>query len=106
MLDLANPFSAAWKNARRAKKAVTDYNWKVSSLWPMSLVFSLYICMNCGDVASAQSGLCSLTSRVQGEGLIPGGILVVRSGTGGVVYAHQEQTFGDHAPIAEVRLMP
>lgn len=65
MLDLGNPFSAAWKNARRAKKTVTDYNWK-------------------------------------GEGLIPGGILVVRSGTGGVVYAHQEQTFGDHAPIAEV----
>ena len=30
----------------------------------------------------------------------------MRSGTGGVVYAHQEQTFGDHAPIAEVRLMP
>ena len=43
---------------------------------------------------------------MQGEGLIPGGILVVRSGTGGVVYAHQEQTFGDHAPIAEVWLMP
>lgn len=60
----------------------------------------------CGYFASAQSSLCSLTSGVQGEGLIPGGILVVRSGTGGVVYAHQEQTFGDHAPIAEVWLMP
>jgi hypothetical protein len=31
--------------------------------------------------------------------------LVVRSGSGGVVYAHQEQTFGDHAPMAEVRLL-
>ena len=43
MLDLGNPFSAAWKNARRAKKTVTDYNWKVSSPWPESLVFSLCI---------------------------------------------------------------
>lgn len=34
--------------------------------------------------------------------MIPGGIMVLRSGTGGVVYAHQEQTFGDHAPISEV----
>lgn len=41
--------------------------------------------------------------RVQGEGLIPGGLMVLRSGSGGVVYAHQEQTFGDHAPTSEVR---
>lgn len=41
--------------------------------------------------------------HAQGEGLIPGGLMVLRSGTGGVVYAHQEQTFGDHAPISEAR---
>jgi hypothetical protein len=70
---------------------------------PLSLIFSLYVCTYCGWFA--HSSLCSLMSCVQGEGLIPGGILVVRSGTGGVVYAHQEQTFGDHAPIAEVRVM-
>ncbi len=38
----------------------------------------------------------------QGEGLIPGGLMVIKSGSGGVVYAHQEQTFGDHAPTNEV----
>jgi peroxiredoxin len=65
MTDLLNPFSAAWKNVRRAKKVVTDHNLK-------------------------------------GEGLIPGGLMVLRSGTGGVVYAHQEATFGDHAPMNEV----
>lgn len=65
MADMLNPFGAAWKNVRRARKVVTDHNLK-------------------------------------GEGLIPGGLMVLRSGTGGVVYAHQEQTFGDHAPMSEV----
>ena len=31
MVDLLNPFSAAWKNARRARKVVTDHNLKVSA---------------------------------------------------------------------------
>lgn len=31
MTDLLNPFSAAWKNVRRAKKVVTDHNYKVRS---------------------------------------------------------------------------
>ena len=65
----------------------------------------------------------------QGEGLIPGGMMVLRSGSGGVVFAHQvslqpasatsagdvavspglifitslqEAHFGDHPPISEV----
>lgn len=65
LVDLVNPFSAAWKNVRRAKKTVTDHNMK-------------------------------------GEGLIPGGLMVIKAGSGGVVYSHQEKTFGDHAPINEV----
>ncbi len=47
--------------------------------------------------------LIDSVAGAQGEGLIPGGLMVLRSGTGGVVYAHQEQVLGDHAPIAEVR---
>jgi hypothetical protein len=29
MLDMANPFGAAWKNVRRARKVITDHNLKV-----------------------------------------------------------------------------
>jgi hypothetical protein len=35
LVDLANPFGAAWKNVRRARKAVTDHNMKVSSAVPL-----------------------------------------------------------------------
>ncbi len=31
MTDLLNPFSAAWKNVRRARKVITDHNYKVRS---------------------------------------------------------------------------
>jgi len=30
--------------------------------------------------------------------------MVLKAGNGGVVYSHLEKTFGDHAPMAEVRL--
>lgn len=36
MVDLVNPFSAAWKNYRRAKKTITDHNMKVRSSLPSS----------------------------------------------------------------------
>lgn len=65
MLQLANPFSSAWKAARRAKATVTDSNMK-------------------------------------GEGLIPGGLIVLKSGGGGIVMSHTETFFGDHAPIADI----
>ena len=42
-------------------------------------------------------------SNLTGEGLIAGGLLVLRRGNGGVVLSHVEKTFGDHAPMAEVR---
>lgn len=39
---------------------------------------------------------------MQGEGQIPGGLLVMKSGGGGIVYSHLETFFGDHPPIADV----
>ena len=50
--------------------------------------------------------LMYLSSSVvlQGEGQIAGGLIVLKAGNGGVVYSHLEKTFGDHAPMAEVRL--
>lgn len=41
-------------------------------------------------------------SSAQGEGQIPGGLLVMRSGGGGIVYSHTETSFGDHPPMADV----
>mmetsp|Transcript_13054 Transcript_13054/g.39554 ORF Transcript_13054/g.39554 Transcript_13054/m.39554 type:complete len:185 (+) Transcript_13054:118-672(+) len=65
LAQMLNPFSAAWKAARKAKQTVTDHNLK-------------------------------------GEGQIPGGLLVMKSGGGGIVYSHLETFFGDHPPIADV----
>ncbi len=41
-------------------------------------------------------------SSAQGEGQIPGGLLVMRSGGSGIVYSHTETFFGDHPPMADV----
>ena len=41
----------------------------------------------------------------QGEGQIPGGLLVMRSGGGGIVYSHTETYFGDHPPMADVSFL-
>lgn len=41
-------------------------------------------------------------SNLKGEGTIAGGLVVVKAGSGGVVYSHLEKTFGDHAPLEEV----
>ena len=42
---------------------------------------------------------------LQGEGMIPGGLLVIKPGNGGVVLSHVEKFFGDLAPIADVRFV-
>lgn len=44
MAELVNPFGAAWKNYRRAKKSITDWNLKVSGCsgsparWPFAML--------------------------------------------------------------------
>lgn len=38
----------------------------------------------------------------RGEGLIKGGMFIVRRGRGGIAYQFIERNFGDWAPIAEV----
>ena len=43
-------------------------------------------------------------SNLTGEGLVAGGLLVLRRGSGGVVLSHVEKTFGDHALMPEVRM--
>ena len=40
--------------------------------------------------------------NLKGDGLTMGGEMVVTTG-GKVAYAHPEKTFGDHAPVNEVR---
>ena len=42
-------------------------------------------------------------SNLTGEGLVAGGLLVLRRGSGGVLLSHVEKVFGDHAPMPEVR---
>lgn len=40
--------------------------------------------------------------NLNGEGLIMGGLLVMKPGDKGVQYQFQERNFGDHAPIEDV----
>jgi len=40
--------------------------------------------------------------NLNGEGLIMGGLLVMKPGNKGVQYQFQERNFGDHAPIEDV----
>ena len=42
------------------------------------------------------------TSNLIGEGTHLGGLLLVRKGSGDVVFGFQEKTFGDYAPPADV----
>ena len=37
-----------------------------------------------------------------GEGLIKGGLFVMKPGSKGVQYQYQERQFGDHAPVDDV----
>lgn len=40
--------------------------------------------------------------NLNGEGMILGGLLVMKKGEGGPVYMHVESTFGDHADVKDV----
>jgi hypothetical protein len=40
--------------------------------------------------------------NIKGEGLIKGGLFVMKPGSKGVQYQYQERQFGDHAPVDDV----
>jgi len=52
--------------------------------------------------ASAAKKVGVTNHNLNGEGLIMGGMFVMKPGSKGVQYQFQERNFGDHAPIEEV----
>lgn len=104
LLAFLNPFSAAWKNAKRAKAAGTVRDSNLNG-------DGLTLGGACGQGACGEGLHCSSAGKVfaslpqhacaHAPLCMPAGLLIIKRG-GEVAYAYPEKTFGDHAPHEEV----
>jgi hypothetical protein len=54
------------------------------------------------NVRRAKSSNLVKEHNLEGDGMVLGGILVVKQGEGGPVFMHIESTFGDHADVQQI----